>query len=117
MISMVVSASRPAPEDVADKTSTVHAHGAAVVGGVPVGRLGVASHIFGTEVEVIVFMGLQLPDYGFTGDTYGSHVVGAALHLGFHRVEGVLSVKHRYIPGAVRDGEGSVCFSRFFRFL
>ena len=77
----------------------------AVVAGVAVGGLGVAALVRGAQVEIIVFMGFQLPDDGFTGDAYGSHVVGAALHLGFHRVEGVLGVKDGHVAGRTADGD------------
>ena len=86
-------------EDVADKTGAVHPDLAAVVARIPVGGLSVPAHIFGTQVEVIVLVAFQLPDNGFTGNSHGSHVVGASLHLGFHRIERVLSVKHRHVAG------------------
>ena len=79
--------------------------------------MGVAASIGGAQVVVVILVGLQLPDDALPGNAYAGHVVGAAFHLRFYRVEGVLGVKHRHVPGAVRDGDGSVCLSWFFRFL
>ena len=101
-------------ENVADKARAVHSHGAAVVGGVTFGRLGVAASVGGAQVVVVVLVGLQLLDNAFPGNAHGSHVVGAALHFGFHRVEGVLRVKHGNVPGAVRDDNRVFCLRRFF---
>ena len=95
-------------ENVADKARAVHSHGAAVVGGITIGRLGVAASVGGAQVVVVVLVGLQLPDDALPGNAYAGHVVGAALHFGFHCIEGVLGVKYRHVPGAVREGDTAV---------
>ena len=89
----------------------------AVVTGVPVGGLSVAALVGGPQVVVVVLMSFQLPDDALAGHAIAGHVVDATLHIAFQGAETVLGVEDRHVTGAVRDADGSVCLSWFFRFL